>query len=81
MLSQLAKSLTYNNLQLTSPFVYYYFIKSWEYLGVNLFGGNEEKKVILQVKIKKQRKKHIVYYEKKLIRLGIVLHIRGKVGC
>lgn len=50
-------------------------------MGVNLFGGNEEKKVILQVKIKKQRKKHIVYYEKKLIRLGIVLHIRGKDWC
>lgn len=31
--------------------------------------------------IKKQHKKHIVYYEKKLIRLGIVLHIRGKVWC
>ena len=39
---QLAKSLTYNNLQLTSPFVNYYFFKSWEYLGVNLFGGNAE---------------------------------------
>lgn len=50
-------------------------------MGADLFGGNEEKKVILQVKIKKQRKKHIVYYEKKLIRLGIVLHIRGKVWC
>ncbi len=52
MLSQLAKSLTYNDLQTISPFVNYYFFKSWEYLGVNLFGGNEEKKVILQRKSK-----------------------------
>ena len=48
MLSQLAKSLTYNDLQTIFPFVNYYFFKSWEYLGADLFGGNEEKKVILQ---------------------------------
>lgn len=81
MLSQLAKSLAYNDLRSISSLFINFFSKSWEYLGADLFGGNEEKKVILQVKIKKRRKKHIVYYEKKLIRLGIVLHIRGKVWC
>lgn len=81
MFFYIEKFLTYNDLRSISSLFINFFSKSWEYLGVNLFGGNEEKKVILQVKIKKQRKKHIVYYEKKLIRLGIVLHIRGKVWC